>query len=90
MKIGITCYPTYGGSGAVATELGIALAERGHEIHRRGALHAANHSQHFHFVLDAQTVARFDLDRRGPVRRKMPAMPHIALPRRMVAVRACG
>jgi L-malate glycosyltransferase len=33
MKIGMTCYPTYGGSGAVATELGIALAERGHEIH---------------------------------------------------------
>ncbi len=33
MKIGITCYPTYGGSGAVATALGLALAERGHEIH---------------------------------------------------------
>ena len=33
MKIGITLYPTYGGSGAVATELGIALAERGHEVH---------------------------------------------------------
>ncbi|GAC1515138.1 MAG: N-acetyl-alpha-D-glucosaminyl L-malate synthase BshA [Gemmatimonadaceae bacterium] len=33
MKIGITCYPTYGGSGALATELGIALAERGHEVH---------------------------------------------------------
>ncbi len=33
MKIGITCYPTYGGSGAVATELGIALADRGHEVH---------------------------------------------------------
>lgn len=33
MKIGITCYPTYGGSGAVATELGIALAQRGHEVH---------------------------------------------------------
>ncbi len=33
MKIGITCYPTYGGSGVVATELGKALAERGHEIH---------------------------------------------------------
>lgn len=33
MKIGIICYPTYGGSGIVATELGIALAERGHEIH---------------------------------------------------------
>lgn len=33
MKVGITCYPTYGGSGAVATELGLLLAERGHEIH---------------------------------------------------------
>ncbi len=33
MKIGITCYPTYGGSGVVATELGKALAKRGHEIH---------------------------------------------------------
>ena len=33
MNIGITCYPTYGGSGAVATELGIELAERGHEVH---------------------------------------------------------
>lgn len=47
MKIGITCYPTYGGSGAVATELGIQLAERGHEVHflsyappfRLGAFH---------------------------------------------------
>ena len=33
MKIGITCYPTYGGSGVVATELGIELAARGHEVH---------------------------------------------------------
>ncbi|HLP15330.1 MAG TPA: N-acetyl-alpha-D-glucosaminyl L-malate synthase BshA [Bacteroidota bacterium] len=33
MKIGITCYPTYGGSGVVATELGKALAKRGHQIH---------------------------------------------------------
>jgi L-malate glycosyltransferase len=33
VKIGITCYPTYGGSGAVATELGVALAKLGHEIH---------------------------------------------------------
>jgi L-malate glycosyltransferase len=33
MKIGITCYPTYGGSGIVATELGLELANRGHEIH---------------------------------------------------------
>lgn len=33
MNIGITCYPTYGGSGVVATELGKALAKRGHRIH---------------------------------------------------------
>ena len=33
MKIGITCYPTYGGSGVVATELGLELADRGHEVH---------------------------------------------------------
>jgi N-acetyl-alpha-D-glucosaminyl L-malate synthase BshA len=33
MKIGITCYPTYGGSGVVATELGLELAARGHEVH---------------------------------------------------------
>lgn len=33
MKIGITLYPTYGGSGALATELGLELARRGHEVH---------------------------------------------------------
>ncbi len=33
MKIGITCYPTFGGSGVVATELGVALAQRGDEVH---------------------------------------------------------
>lgn len=33
MRIGITCYPTYGGSGVVAAELGMELAARGHEIH---------------------------------------------------------
>lgn len=33
MKIGIVCYPTYGGSGVVATELGIGLANSGHEVH---------------------------------------------------------
>ncbi|PYY08235.1 MAG: N-acetyl-alpha-D-glucosaminyl L-malate synthase BshA [Acidobacteria bacterium] len=33
MRIGITCYPTYGGSGVVATELGLELAQRGHQIH---------------------------------------------------------
>lgn len=33
MKIGIVCYPTYGGSGVVATEIGLGLAKRGHEVH---------------------------------------------------------
>ncbi len=33
MRVGITCYPTYGGSGIVATELGLELAARGHEVH---------------------------------------------------------
>lgn len=33
MKIGIVCYPTFGGSGVMATELGLALANKGHEVH---------------------------------------------------------
>ncbi|PWJ44909.1 N-acetyl-alpha-D-glucosaminyl L-malate synthase BshA [Sediminitomix flava] len=33
MKIGVVCYPTYGGSGVVATELGLAMARKGHEVH---------------------------------------------------------
>ena len=33
MKIGITCYPTHGGSGVIASELALGLANRGHEIH---------------------------------------------------------
>ncbi|HPK08905.1 MAG TPA: N-acetyl-alpha-D-glucosaminyl L-malate synthase BshA [Saprospiraceae bacterium] len=33
MKIGIVCYPTYGGSGVVATELGLAMAKEGHQVH---------------------------------------------------------
>ncbi len=33
MRIGISCHPTYGGSGALATQLGVALADRGHEVH---------------------------------------------------------
>lgn len=48
MNIGIVCYPTYGGSGVLATELGKALAEKGHNIHfityqqpvRLGGFHA--------------------------------------------------
>ena len=49
MKIGITCYPTCGGSGIVATELGLELARRGHEVH---------------FITYANPI-RLDTDRRG-------------------------
>jgi len=55
MKIAIVCYPTFGGSGVVATELGIALAERGHEIHfitykQPVRLELLSHNIHFHEV----------------------------------------
>ena len=55
MKIGITCYPTYGGSGVVATELGMELAARGHEIHFISyappiRLTDTNHNIQFHEV----------------------------------------
>jgi N-acetyl-alpha-D-glucosaminyl L-malate synthase BshA len=55
MKIGITCYPTYGGSGVVATELGIELAARGHEIHFISyampiRLNSTSEGIHFHEV----------------------------------------
>ncbi|MBN8731848.1 MAG: N-acetyl-alpha-D-glucosaminyl L-malate synthase BshA [Acidobacteria bacterium] len=52
MKIGITCYPTYGGSGIVATELGLELALRGHEIHFISYAHPIRlpvESEHIHF-----------------------------------------
>ncbi len=55
MKIGIVCYPTFGGSGVVATELGIALADKGHEIHfitykQPVKLELLSHHIHFHEV----------------------------------------
>ena len=56
MKIGIVCYPTFGGSGIVATELGIALANKGHEVHfitynQPVRLDYFSHRLHFHEVL---------------------------------------
>jgi len=38
MRIGIICYPSYGGSGVIATELGKRLARRGHEVHMNARL----------------------------------------------------
>ncbi|WP_339661834.1 N-acetyl-alpha-D-glucosaminyl L-malate synthase BshA [uncultured Polaribacter sp.] len=56
MKIGIVCYPTFGGSGVVATELGMALADNGHEVHfitynQPVRLDFLSHKLHFHRVL---------------------------------------
>ncbi len=56
MKIAIVCYPTFGGSGVVATELGIALAKRGHEIHfvtykQPVRLDYLTHNIHYHEVI---------------------------------------
>lgn len=56
MKIAIVCYPTFGGSGVVATELGISLAKRGHEIHfvtykQPVRLDYITHNIHYHEVI---------------------------------------
>ena len=55
MNIGIVCYPTYGGSGVVATELGISLAQKGHQVHfvtshQPVKLNFLTHNLHFHEV----------------------------------------
>ncbi len=55
MKIGIVCYPTFGGSGVVATELGLALSKRGHEVHfitykQPVRLELLSNKVHFHEV----------------------------------------
>ncbi|MFD1613489.1 N-acetyl-alpha-D-glucosaminyl L-malate synthase BshA [Gelatiniphilus marinus] len=55
MKIGIVCYPTFGGSGVVATELGLELSKRGHEIHfitykQPVRLELLNNKVHYHEV----------------------------------------
>lgn len=56
MRIGIVCYPTFGGSGVLATELGMALANKGHEVHfvtynQPVRLDFISHDLHFHEVL---------------------------------------
>jgi N-acetyl-alpha-D-glucosaminyl L-malate synthase BshA len=55
MRIGITCYPTFGGSGVVATELGLALAKRGDDVHfisyaLPSRLNVLHERVHFHEV----------------------------------------
>ncbi len=58
MKIGIVCYPTYGGSGVVATELGLGLAKKGHDIHfityrQPARLHIFQENIYYHEVRTA-------------------------------------
>lgn len=57
MKIGVVCYPTYGGSGVLATELGLGLARRGHEVHfityRRPARLAGFQANVFYHEVDS-------------------------------------
>jgi N-acetyl-alpha-D-glucosaminyl L-malate synthase BshA len=48
MKIGIVCYPTFGGSGVVATELGLALAKNGHDVHFITYKQPARLMEHFY------------------------------------------
>ena len=64
MKIGIVCYPTFGGSGVVATELGTALAEKGHKIHfityRRPARLNSFHENIFFHEVTAADYPLFD------------------------------
>ncbi len=66
-RIGIVCYPTYGGSGVMATELGLALADRGHDVHlfsysRPARLSALRHGVTFHGV----SVSSYPLFRYPP------------------------
>jgi len=66
MKIGIVCYPTYGGSGVVATEVGLGLAKRGHQVHfitykRPVRLSPFNENVFFHEVGEAVKYANLDI-----------------------------
>ncbi|UTG99098.1 N-acetyl-alpha-D-glucosaminyl L-malate synthase BshA [Macrococcoides canis] len=58
MKIGITCYPTMGGSGIIATELGIKMAKRGHDVH----FITSNTPFRIHFQMPNITVHQVDVN----------------------------
>ena len=64
MKIGIVCYPTYGGSGVVATELGLGLAKKGHKVHfityRRPARLTHFHENVFYHEVSGEDYPLFE------------------------------
>jgi N-acetyl-alpha-D-glucosaminyl L-malate synthase BshA len=83
MRIGITCYPTYGGSGAVATELGLELARRGHEIH------VISYASPFRLPGFAENVYFHNVDLSGayPLLQYFPYSLALAVKQHEVAVR---
>lgn len=83
MKIGITCYPTYGGSGAVATELGLELARRGHEVH------LISYASPFRLRAFAENVYFHEVDLSGayPLLEYFPYSLALAVTQHEVAVR---
>ncbi|MBK9211830.1 MAG: N-acetyl-alpha-D-glucosaminyl L-malate synthase BshA [Saprospiraceae bacterium] len=64
MKIGIVCYPTYGGSGVIATELGLGLARNGHEVHfityKKPARLTGFHANVYYHEVDTQSYPLFE------------------------------
>lgn len=83
MRIGITCYPTYGGSGAVATELGHELARRGHEIH------LISYASPFRFRRYAENIYFHEVDLSGtyPLLEYFPYSLALAVMQEEVALR---
>jgi L-malate glycosyltransferase len=62
LNLAITCFPTFGGSGMIATEIGLAMAERGHRVHFIAPalpvhLHGSRHKVHFHEVTESSYPA---------------------------------
>src|SRR4051812_46589290 len=62
LKLGITCFPTFGGSGLIASEIGLAMADRGHQVHFIARelpvrLHGTTRSIKFHEVTESDYPA---------------------------------
>ena len=87
MKIGITCYPTYGGSGALATELGLELARRGHEVHfitYASPFRLRGYAERVYFHEVETTMGRYPLFEHYPYTLALASKPvsytHLTLP----------
>lgn len=83
MRIGLTCYPTYGGSGAVATELALELGRRGHEVH------IISYSSPFRLRGFAEKVSYHEVDLSGtyPLLEYFPYSLALAVKQHEVALR---